>query len=382
MRARDLTTSNLGEGAGDATDAARKMAKMVKLGLFNLMGLYDRNTSPASVVQTSIDMVTMAEDLNFDIAWFAEHHFTNHSICPAALMMVTRCIPATRRIRLGPAVLPLPFHNPLRLVQEVAFADLLSGGRLVLGLGCGYQPYEFDRFGVDPARKHEIMLEVWDILDQGLKTGAISHSSRNFHIPPTELPMRPFGLDLPEVYVVSTNQAVLARAARGGHTPFMSFGHRGLEPALQQRRRILEGWTAGGGSPETMPLAVQRFVYVTERRSDALHAAECVRNLFRADRNLTGPSFDKDGPFVRLMPFHDEPPLDDFLDNAVIGGAAECAERLAGEIAAMKPSHLSCFMGFAGIGRRETLASMERFGADVLPLLGSVLAQGNLSDAA
>ena len=45
---------------------------MVKLGLFNLMGLYDRNTSPAAVVQTSIDMVTMAEDLNFDIAWFAD----------------------------------------------------------------------------------------------------------------------------------------------------------------------------------------------------------------------------------------------------------------------------------------------------------------------
>jgi alkanesulfonate monooxygenase SsuD/methylene tetrahydromethanopterin reductase-like flavin-dependent oxidoreductase (luciferase family) len=355
---------------------------MVKLGLFNLMGLYDRNTSPAAVVQTSIDMVAMAEDLNFDIAWFAEHHFTNHSICPAALMMVTRCVPATRRIRLGPAVLPLPFHNPLRLVQEVAFADLLSGGRLVLGLGCGYQPYEFNRFGVDPERKHEIMLEVWDILEQGLSTGAIAYSGRNFHIPPTELPMRPFGLELPEVYVVSTNRAVLERAARGGHTPFMSFGHRGLDLALEQRRRIVEGWTAGGGSAETMPLAVQRFVYVTERRSDALHAAECVRNLFRADRNLKGAKLDKDGPFVRLMPFHDEPPLDDFLDNAVIGGAQDCAERLASEIAAMRPSHLSCFMGFAGIGRRETLASMERFGTDVLPLLGSVLAQGGLSDAA
>jgi alkanesulfonate monooxygenase SsuD/methylene tetrahydromethanopterin reductase-like flavin-dependent oxidoreductase (luciferase family) len=355
---------------------------MVKLGLFSLMGLYDRNTSPASVVQTTIDMVSMAEDLNFDIAWFAEHHFTNHSICPSALMMVTRTVAATRRIRLGPAVLPLPFHNPLRLVQEVAFADLLTGGRLVLGLGCGYQPHEFSRFRVDPSRKHEIMLEVWDILEQGLSTGAVEYDGRIFQIPRTELPMRPFGLELPEIFSVSTHPSVVTRAARGGHTPFISFGHRGLSSALEMREKIARSWAAAGGNVAAMPLAVQRFIYVTDDRNDALHAATCVRNLARADRTLTSSAVNKDGPFVRLMPFQDEPPLDDFLDNAVIGTAEECAEKLAREITAMRPTHLSCFMGFAGIGRRETLASMERFGADVLPLLEPVLEAHGLSDAA
>lgn len=355
---------------------------MIKLGLFNLMGLYDRNTSPASVVQTTLDMVAMAEDLDFDIAWFAEHHFTNHSICPDALMMVTRAVAATKRIRLGPGVLPLPFHNPLRLVQQVAFADLLIGGRLVLGLGCGYQPYEFSRFGIDSGQKHEMMLEIWDILEQGLSTGTIEYEGKFFQIAPTELPMRPLGLRLPEMFTVSTHPAIVARAQRGGHTPFMSFGHRGLGPAQQMRQTLRDGWAAAGGNPDHMPLAVQRFVYVTEDRSDALHAVECVRNLFRAERNLTGSLPDKDGPFIRLMPFHDEPPLDDFLDNAVIGGAEHCAERLTAEIRAMTPTHLSCFMGLAGIGRRETLASLERFGSDVLPLLRPVLAERGLSDAA
>lgn len=355
---------------------------MIKLGLFSLMGLYDRNTSPASVVQTTLDMVTMAEDLDFDIAWFAEHHFTNHSICPDALMMVTRAAATTKRIRLGPGVLPLPFHNPLRLVQEVAFADLLTGGRLVLGLGCGYQPYEFDRFGIDPRHKHEMVLEIWDILEKGLRTGAIEFGGRFFQIAPTELPMRPFGLDLPEIFAVSANPAIVARAARGGHTPFMSFGHRGLGAALQTRRKIAEGWVDAGGDPDRMPLAVQRFIYVTEDRSEAQHAVECVRNLSRAERNLAGSAVDKDGPFVRLMPFHDEPPLDDFLAHAVIGGAEYCAEKLTAEIAALKPTHLSCFMGLAGIGRQETLASMERFGAEVLPLLEPVLKARGLADAA
>jgi alkanesulfonate monooxygenase SsuD/methylene tetrahydromethanopterin reductase-like flavin-dependent oxidoreductase (luciferase family) len=344
---------------------------MVTLGLFSLMGLYDRNTSPDSVVQTTIDMVVMAEDLGFDIAWFAEHHFTNHSICPSGLMMVARAAGPTSRINLGPAVLATPFHNPLRLVQEIAFADLLTGSRLVLGIGCGYQPYEFSRFNVNPADKYRIMMETWDILEQGLVRGHIDYAGTFFRVPPTELPMRPFGKSFPRAFVASFNREVVARVARGCHTPFMSFGLRGLEQAQASREAIDAAWKEAIGSSENMPLGVQRYIYVTDSKEDALHAAACVRNLARANRNLVTESLDKEGPFLRLMPFHDEPPLDDFLDQAVIGPAAYCAEKLALEIDTLKPTHLSCFMGFAGIGRSETLASMERFGSEVLPQLAT-----------
>jgi alkanesulfonate monooxygenase SsuD/methylene tetrahydromethanopterin reductase-like flavin-dependent oxidoreductase (luciferase family) len=344
---------------------------MVTLGLFNLMGLYDRNTSPDSVVQTTIDMVVMAEDFGFDVAWFAEHHFTNHSICPAGLMMVARAAGATSRIGLGPAVVATPFHNPLRLVQEIAFADLLTGGRLVLGLGCGYQPYEFSRFNVNPADKYRIMMETWDILEQGLVDGRIEHSGTFFNVPPTELPMRPFGKTFPRTFVASFNPEVVARTARSGHSSFMSFGLRGIEEALASREVARSAWESAVGPDDPMRLGVQRYIYVTDSKDDALHAAACVRNLARANRNLTTTSIDKEGPFLRLMPFHDEPPLDDFLDQAVIGPADYCAEKLAFEIDTLKPTHLSCFMGFAGIGRSETLASMERFGSEVLPQLGS-----------
>ena len=121
---------------------------MVSLGLFNLMGLYDRNVSPASVVKTTVDSVKMAEDFGFEIAWFAEHHFSNHSICPSSLMMVAHCAPETSTISLGTAVLALPLYEPVRLVQEILFAELLTRGRLVIGLGCGYQPHEFQSFRI------------------------------------------------------------------------------------------------------------------------------------------------------------------------------------------------------------------------------------------
>jgi alkanesulfonate monooxygenase SsuD/methylene tetrahydromethanopterin reductase-like flavin-dependent oxidoreductase (luciferase family) len=253
---------------------------------------------------------------------------------------------------------------------------------LVLGLGCGYQPYEFSRFNVDPASKHKIMMETWDILEQGLVHGTIDYDGEMFKIPPTELPMRPFGLGFPRTFVASFNPDVVARTAREGHTPFMSFGLRGIGEAVASRAVLENAWRAAVEGSDTMPLAVQRYVYITENKDDARHAAACVRNLARANRTLTTPSVDKEGPFLRLMPFHDEPPLDDFLDQSVIGSPEDCAEKLAAEIDALRPTHLSCFMGFAGIGRRETLASMERFGSEVLPILASRVTVGTLAHAA
>ncbi|TBW35483.1 LLM class flavin-dependent oxidoreductase [Siculibacillus lacustris] len=356
---------------------------MAKLGLFSLMGLYDRNTSPASVLRTTVDTVRMAEDFGFDVAWFAEHQFTNHSICPSSLLMVSHCAAQTSRIRLGPAVLALPFYDPLRIVQEAAFSDLITRGRLVLGLGCGYQPYEFDRYRVDPSYRHQTMLEAWSILEQGLTSGVVEFHGERFDIPRTELSMRPFGLAMPEVFVASSHPSIVARMAEGGHTPFMSFGHRGLPAAKAFRDLIAERWAAGGGSTE-MPLAVQRYIYVTDDPGDARHAAACVRDLARAAVPLSTVRPTRDGPFLRLMPLNDEPPLDDFLQTAVIGSADYCADKLREEIEALGPTHLSCFMGFAGIGRRETLASLERFGCNVIPQLDGLVDLGgsNVQDAA
>lgn len=345
----------------------------MKLGLFNLMGLYDRNTSPTSVVNTTIETVKMAEDFGFDVAWFAEHHFTNHTICPSSLMMLIRCINETRQIRLGTAVLALPFYNPLRLVQELAFADLLATGRLVLGIGSGYQPQEFERFGVRIEDKNAISMEVWDVIEQALLTGRVEYSGKHVKIPSTELAMRPFGLSLPEMFVASSSQELIGRAARQSSTPFMSFGHRGLSSALAFRELLEQRWSAGGGDASTMPLAVQRHIYVTDDAGEAEYAAQCVRDLARATSSLSAHAPSRDGLFLRPMPLNEEPPLTDFMDNAIIGPPDLCAEKLHKEIQALRPSHLCCFMGFAGIGREQTLASMERFGYDVLPQLAGLV---------
>jgi alkanesulfonate monooxygenase SsuD/methylene tetrahydromethanopterin reductase-like flavin-dependent oxidoreductase (luciferase family) len=106
----------------------------MQLGLFNLMTLRDHPDGALGVMRDTRKMVEIAEELDFDIAWFAEHHFANYSSSPSPLMMCSYAAGWTKKIKLGPGVIVLPLYNPLRVAQEIAVADTQSGGRLVIGL--------------------------------------------------------------------------------------------------------------------------------------------------------------------------------------------------------------------------------------------------------
>ena len=121
----------------------------MEFGIFNLMGARDPDKPTAQVFGEVAEQTRLADKLGYTIAWFAEHHFSNYCLCASPLMMVAHCASITRKIRLGTAVVVLPLYNPARLAAEIATADALSNGRLMLGIGAGYQPYEFERFGVD-----------------------------------------------------------------------------------------------------------------------------------------------------------------------------------------------------------------------------------------
>jgi alkanesulfonate monooxygenase SsuD/methylene tetrahydromethanopterin reductase-like flavin-dependent oxidoreductase (luciferase family) len=339
----------------------------MKIGLYTVMGLQDQNTSPTAVLKTAVDSVRMADDFGFDIAWFAEHQFTSHSICPSSLMMLARCVSETRQIRLGPAILALPFHNPLRLVQEVAFAELLAGGRLVLGLGTGSQYQEFNRFGIQVGDATRITIEMWDVLEQGLSRGYVEYEGRFVRVPRTALAIRPIGLGLPDIFVASSHPDMIAQAALRGCTPFLSFGYHGLKQAVALRDTLAERWRAAGGLATTMPLALHRNLFVTDDAGEARHVAACLRNLARTGAELNGDAPLELNRALRTWQSDNMLEGDDLSGGAIIGTPAYCGERLQMEIEALRPTHLACNMGFAGVGRQQTLASLERFGYEVVP---------------
>src|SRR5258708_18969863 len=119
----------------------------MEFGIFNLMGAREIEKTAAQVSAEVAERTWLAEQLGYQTAWFAEHNFSNYCLCASPLMMVAHCASIAKTIRLGTAVVVLPLYNPARLAAEIATADALSNGRLMLRIGAGYQPYEFDPLG-------------------------------------------------------------------------------------------------------------------------------------------------------------------------------------------------------------------------------------------
>ncbi|GAA5054501.1 alkanesulfonate monooxygenase SsuD/methylene tetrahydromethanopterin reductase-like flavin-dependent oxidoreductase (luciferase family) [Thermocatellispora tengchongensis] len=122
----------------------------MKFSTFHLFHRFD-GQSFADVYDHHIRLIELAEELGFDGVRLAEHHFRDYGVAPNLFTMLATLVPRTSRLRLGTGIVVLPLHNPIHVAEEAAMVDTLSGGRLDLGIGRGYQSYEFEGFGVDLA---------------------------------------------------------------------------------------------------------------------------------------------------------------------------------------------------------------------------------------
>src|SRR3954454_18313107 len=100
----------------------------MQVALFNLMNMNRRSDTTADILNATRDLTVLAEEIGLDAGWFAEHHFSSQAVCCPPWMRAAHGAAGPRRIRLGPAVLDLPCHNPLRRGQEIAMLDAMSGG--------------------------------------------------------------------------------------------------------------------------------------------------------------------------------------------------------------------------------------------------------------
>src|SRR5215469_18914793 len=140
----------------------------MKLGVLQFFSWPERRIDLATVYARALERIEIMDRTGYDAVWLAEHHFSSFSVCPSVHMMGTLAAARTRRLRIGTAVSLAPFYNPLRLAEEVALLDVISGGRVNWGAGRGFSPKEFAAFGVPVAesgpRFHEavdVVLKAW-----------------------------------------------------------------------------------------------------------------------------------------------------------------------------------------------------------------------------
>jgi alkanesulfonate monooxygenase SsuD/methylene tetrahydromethanopterin reductase-like flavin-dependent oxidoreductase (luciferase family) len=340
-------------------------------GLFCLMPQRDPQKSAGQIAREAVEQAILAEEFGFDAVWFAEHHFSNYSMIPSPLLMAAYAAGQTRRIHIGTGVLVLPLYEPARLIEEIAFVDQISQGRLYLGLGSGYQDYEFTRMGRRLAESQSAFIEFLDIIEKAFRTGELGHAGTHYTIPAAPLGIRPVQKPLPKIFVagLAQNQPVQERLARSGYVPFLAHHHRSPTTLIEPRARLQGYWQNAGHDPCDMPLATQRFVFVADDRKDEIEAAEHILYTMRLALGLRFGTATLKGSILDDAPVANEPSLDEILAHTPIGSPDRVIEMLSQDIRMLAPSHLSMMVQFGGLRQDKAMRSLELLGTRVLPQL-------------
>ena len=355
----------------------------MEFGLFNLSPQRDPRRSPREVLAQTIDEALHAEDLGFDVVWIAEHHFSNLSLSPSPLMLAGHLAGMTKRIGLGTGVVVLPLYQPLRLVEEIAYVDMLSDGRLRLGVGCGSQNHESRGFDTDIGEARDRFVEFMDIIDMALAEGRVAYEGRHFRVPATMLSLSPVQQPGPPIYLagLASDAEITERIARKGYIPFASAQWLPVAAVRAKRAGYEAGYRAAGLDPCQMPFAIQRMIYVTDDKADALNAAEHARYTHRVVASVKGASPIFDGHVIQEQAIEGEDSPEAIMQAAMIGDAEKCARMIVGDIEALGLTHMSCFMNFGGLEPARVRRSMEHFARDVMPMVAQALGEDNSTEA-
>jgi alkanesulfonate monooxygenase SsuD/methylene tetrahydromethanopterin reductase-like flavin-dependent oxidoreductase (luciferase family) len=346
----------------------------MEFGIFNLMGARETDKTAAQVFAEVAEQTRLADQLGYATAWFAEHHFSNYCLCASPLMMVAHCAGIAQRIRLGTAVVVLPLYNPARLAAEIASADALSQGRLMLGVGAGYQPYEFERFGVDIKHNLEMTEEFCEILDLAFSRDFFSYDGRHYRLPQTHIPARPVQQPIP-IYVAGHTEAMFRAAARHGYRVLSSGRVGGVKLLAEQYADIVAAFAAEKVPLQNAHLTVNRFCHITGSRDEGMRFAENARYQSRLASSLRRRQEVMQGTVLVDVPFPDEPPLEQIHDDLLIGDVESVAEKLAREIEATHPEHICFSFKVGSTPHAAAMRSMELMIGEVKPRVERALGQ-------
>src|SRR6185436_3475113 len=139
----------------------------MQVGMASIFQNPGRVRADREVYRSELRLADLAEPLGFQSIWGVEHHFTDYTMCPDVLQFLSFMAGCTKKVQLGSMVVVLPWHNPMRVAEQISVLDNLSGGRLILGMGRGAGKVEFDGFRLDMGESRERFVEAAQMVLQG-----------------------------------------------------------------------------------------------------------------------------------------------------------------------------------------------------------------------
>jgi alkanesulfonate monooxygenase SsuD/methylene tetrahydromethanopterin reductase-like flavin-dependent oxidoreductase (luciferase family) len=323
--------------------------------------------SSQEIYARGVEIAQAAETLGFRNVWLAEHHFSTYGYLSRPAQLATYIAAKTTRLRVGTAVIVVPLHHPLVVAEEIATLDLLAGGRVDIGLGRGYQHYEFERFGVELSTSRARWEEAIDVILLALEGRPFVYDGKYFKIPETTVFPQPLQQPRPPIWITAQSPDSVEAAVRRGFNALTGGFGIPIE-RMAEFRRLFDRLVAEVKPPHPLAVGVQRAVCVTDSDADARAATEEARWNMRVTLSLRNQYERVEQGRAVAMPAPNEPTTDDLLDRFLVIGTPDTCIRQIGRIRDLVGiTHFNCSFWFGDLAQARVLRSMELFARDVMP---------------
>lgn len=341
----------------------------MKFSLLINMERFDTSKSHRELLEELTELVQIAERGGFETTWFGEHHTIEFTISPNPLQIIAYLANQTNRIRLGTAIITAPYWNPIRLAGEAAMADVMTEGRLELGIARGAYQYEFDRMLDIPQQEGAKYMNDLVPAIQGLWRGNYSHSGECYNFPSATSVPRPMQQPHPPLWIAARGVPTFDFAVASGCNVM---GTPLSKPDAEVRDLTQKLDKACADHPEVArpELMIARQTVALENSNDWRTPVEAFVEYGRHFENLFKNTGEVKDGFAEPVPYDDVANRDDYDPdtihrNQMIGSSDEIIPRI--QQYAEWGVDQYCYHIDGGLPHAEKKRSLERFISDVIP---------------
>ena len=348
------------------------------VGLMTIFQNTDRKLSDQEVYHNEIRLADLAEPLGFDMISVAEHHFTDYQVLPDVLQFLTYMAGRTTRVKLGSMVVVLPWHDPLRVAEQVTMLDTLSGGRVMLGIGRGAGRIEFEGFGLKMSDSRTRFVESAEMLLKGLEQGYVEYDGEFVKQPRVAIRPAPFKSFRGRAYAAAVSpesSRIMAELGLG----ILIIPQKPWDDVAKELGAYREIYREvnGEAAPPTIHCG---WVFCDQdparaREMAVTHIGRYWTSLLdhyelRGDHLQGTKGYEYYGKMAsRLQRDGDQPAIDFFVDLQIWGTPDQCLEKILDISRRIGSDSFAGVFNYAGMPFEEAERNLRLFAAEVKPRL-------------
>ena len=308
----------------------------------------------AEVFDALLEQIEYVDTLGFDSIWITEHHFVPDGYAPSPVTLLAAIAARTQNVKLGTDILLLPLYHAVRLAEDLATVDLISGGRLMLGIGMGYRDEEFEAFGQTRRERVGRTEEGIDVLRGAWADGPFSYEGQYYKLRDVDVTPKPLQRPHPPLFLASTSEPAARRAARMDLNLLPQGDLRvAYEPWLDELARR-------GKRPEDYRIGLIKPWFVADDRADPLWRRAREHEHYRASVYA---------PWIKAaaapgLPPGDSRPID---QSYLVGPPEQLIEQLEKYRTTLPATDIIGWGTPVGMDPAEVTPSLERFAKEVIP---------------